>query len=301
MFKLNDDLKTEFLKTINNSQKKQSLLKKIEQQELILNKDLLRFSVDEIKETIKSLGLKTEISVTTTLSHLRGYFKWGIEEGYISKDPINELNRNDIKELINDYESKEQFLYIEDIMKLKGTLANSQDIATLVLIWNGIDKANKWHALRTILITNINKANKSIRYFVNEKENILYLNEEDFKIIEDAANQSIYTSPSTDKKFELEETQFLFKVKPRKNKSSDIIGYNVIYDRLSTALESAGYKNITFNNIQASSILYRMNQLEALTAPSITKILEAFGLSGSPGNLNNYLKLYEQAYGKEKK
>lgn len=298
MFNVNNDLKAEFLNTTNNSKKKQSLLKKLEPQELLLKKDVLQFSAEEIKESFKLLNLKTEISVSTTLSHLRSYFKWGVEEGYISNDPTTQLNREDIKEIINEKEANEQFLYIEDISKIKKALINSQDIAVLILIWNGISKDNKWYALRTILKKNINKANKSIRYFSYGKEQVIYLSEEDFNIIEDAANQSIYTSSSTNKKFELESTQFLFKVKPRKNKSSDIIGYNVIYERLSTALENLGYRNITFNNIQASAILYKMDQLEALTAPSVIKILEEFGLSSSPGNLNNYLKLYEQAYKK---
>lgn len=298
MFNVNDDLKTGFLNTTNNSKKKISILKRLEQHELKLNKDLLQFTADEIKDAIKALDLKTEVSVSTSISHLRQYFKWGIEEGYISKDPTSELSREDIKEIINTEEARNQFLYIEDIVKLKERLINEQDIATLLLIWNGVAKDNKWYGLRTILSTNINKANKSIRYFLNNRDYVIYFNEDDFKIIEAAANQTIYISPSTNKKFELDQTQFLFKVKPRKNKTSDIIGYTVIYERLRTAMEDIGYKNITFNNIQASAILYRMSTLEALTAPSITRILEEFGLSSSPGNLNNYLKLYEQVYSK---
>lgn len=297
MFNFNDDLKTEFLSATNNSKRKLSVLKRLEENEVKLNKDLLQFSVDEIKAAIKSLDLKTEISVSTTLSHLRSYFKWGIDEGYISKDPTSEFSRNDIKELVSNYESNNQFLYIEDINKIKNSLINDQDLAVLVLIWNGIAKDNKWYGLRAILNTNIDSTTKSVRYFVNDTERTIHLNQEDFKIIQDAINQSIYTSTSTNKKFELEETQFLLKVKPRKNKTSDIIGYNVIYERIRAALEEIGYKDITFNNIQASAILYRMNQLEALTAPSVTRILEEFGLSSSYGNLNNYLKLYEQAYG----
>ncbi|MFS0560484.1 site-specific integrase [Terribacillus sp. 179-K 1B1 HS] len=136
-------------------------LKRAEEMESFLDKDLSTFTEQQILEVIMAGDHASETAARSALTHLRSYINWAIQNGLTSSN-INMADRITTNHLQTAISHNKKFHITEkDLNELENNLINAQDRVVVRLIFEGVF-GRQFAELRNLKKGDINEIDNSI-------------------------------------------------------------------------------------------------------------------------------------------
>lgn len=201
----NEDIKNDFLNTIQAKQNYRRIFSITSKYETMLNKDVNQFTLKEIEKILFGFKAKSRNTVESYARIISSYLNWCCAKGLIKKNVMEDLKPNDFEKYIYDDSG---YLSEKEIEKIEDMLNNYQDIVILRLLFIGAG-GKKLSEIRNLKIHDVDFQNKKIRLIESLKEDkkglpikyterYLDVDDRTLNIIEGAINQKVYLKRNGD-------------------------------------------------------------------------------------------------------
>lgn len=242
--------------------------------EEILEKDLNKFSIDELEKILFGFKANNRNTVESYARIISSYLNWSVQQGIISENPLAELKPNDFNKYLT---NEETYLTDRQLRRYEDRCENYQDAVILRLLFIGVG-GKQMSEIRNLKKSDIDRKNKRIR-LVNTLQSDKHGNpikfteryidvddERTFDLIDGAIRVKTYlkrngevaegnTSRSIGN-LELVENNYIVRSSVTKTENFDNpVDKFVIYRRVQTLSEVFGIEELTSKLIQRSGMI----------------------------------------------
>lgn len=230
--------------------------------EQVLNRDLCDMSEDEIASVIKSLDLKTILSVKSAGSYIKNYITWAIgkNERSSSINPLVNVDDNWYRKLVNDSDASfwtREFI-VDDVLP---NLNDYQDKSFIMLLFEGVC-GKRLSEIRNLKLSDINlDTNMVTVYDENDAEGReVELSENTIELLIKANGAQTYKN-IYDREYDLVKTEYVFKktnigMSSKKVYPKEKMQQNPLINRLRKIQEAFEIPRFKAKNINKSGMLY---------------------------------------------
>lgn len=270
----NHDIKMEYLETIENEDVRDvvsHLFMKSKSTEMLYEKDLYSFNLQQIEEVMKNINPATRNSVRNNKSRIRLYIVWAIQNGR----RVN--NINPLAGVTSEWEDRfldtttERYLSSSDIHDLIDSLFNAQDKALIQCIFEGITG----RAMSELLSLNVKNINwdKNIVKVKDAKTNeyrSVKVSDRCLRLIQSAYEEKTYLAEDTETEKDLIDFEGnVFKNTVWKNTKNREVSLGTLRKRLYIIKEKYGLDALSVQTIcesgrikMAADLYKERNKLE---------------------------------------
>jgi site-specific recombinase XerD len=254
----------------------------------VVGKDLYNFTTDEIKDALINADHSTFNSIKLTMNVFESYIKWASKEGlvYSNIQIADTITNDELKSYID--KTKKIFFSYEEIREMTDHMANAQDSAILICLFEGIGGSGL-SELSNLHYYDIDWIKNSVQ-LKDDKfgKRAIVVSEECLKLIKSAYYQSEYLSnngEATGKtpRLDIVQSDYIFKnTKTRNTKTTHGVDKHTFYRRISVASRHYEYKYLTAKNVEKSGMIYHAKELYLKTGKlekeELALIAEKFGV-----------------------
>lgn len=257
--------------------------------EHMLNKDLNKFSLEEIEAILYSFKSDSRNTVESYARIMSSYLNWSVKKGLTTKNVLESLRPRDFEKYVSNHL---EYLTNKNLVRIENLCANYQDAVILRLLFIGIG-GREVSEIRNLKESDIDfesgkiklietleykdGSNKPLKY----TERIVEVDSHTLKLIEGAINQKIYMKrngevnqtdignvrPYTD----LVSNDYVIRASITRTDSIRMpVGKFVIYRRLRGLSEVLGIEPLNVKHIQRSGMINYANKLTNYGEHSVT-------------------------------
>ncbi len=256
--------------------------------EILYNRDLYEFDLDELKYLLKSLKAKTLRSLQNTVSTIERYIEFSKSK---QEYKINYASAFDSKEKLEDLldeQAEENMIFDKDeIMDLALNSDNPQDGVILGLIFDGLSHKNEFEELTNLTKDDIDFENKLIKL----EDRVVPMSHETKMLVQDALEQDrVYISITgeTSRKYKIAEGVNVIRGLRGRAK----VKGQIISQRILRIAEIFGHEYLNATSISYSGQLHFAKTLiedgKMSVDEAIPLVLERFGI---PNNSSSHFYL----------
>ena len=134
----NSETKERYLKTLDKGTEHvvSSIFMKVSELEDSNNRDLADFSISQFEELLIFLDRKSLSSLSTSLSNIKLYIDYAIENGYVNSrlNVAEAFNRDNIRRYVNQVAKTNRVINEEEFNDILNETINAQDQAIFILL-----------------------------------------------------------------------------------------------------------------------------------------------------------------------
>ncbi|MED1863325.1 hypothetical protein P4V41_07635 [Fictibacillus nanhaiensis] len=290
----NEDIKRKFLETYENEQTRTTIeyiLYKAQPMEEILGKDIYDFTRSELGVVIQNTDPLNLTVARSTGRHLTQYITWAMKYRTSSSN-LNPLKSADAEWYEQFVSKKKLYMSFEELKELENKLVNAQDVAPMILLFEGVNGQGSSELL------NLRKQD------VDAKTNVLQLRETDkngqlikerevtvsdycMRILQQAMKETTYKNKNGNAirggEVELVNNEFVIRSVNRRVKDVNApADKHAIFRRLTAISEMFDLPYLTPKSIERSGMIYMAKELYVtegeLEKDQYYKICEQFGM-----------------------
>lgn len=157
----NEELKNEFLNTVNEKTRKS--YKRIFiitlKHERALNKDINQFSRKEIETVLKGFKTKSRNTIESYGRIISSYLNWCVKSGIINKNAMADMKPDDFDKFVYD---EDGYLSEKELMRIEDRCNNYQDAVILRLLFIGVG-GKQLSEIRNLKVEDVDFERKRLR------------------------------------------------------------------------------------------------------------------------------------------
>lgn len=229
----------------------------VKRHEKILGKDLSHFNKDEIINLLGEFGSQSVKTVDSKRSYISQYINFAIKENFLTTgiNHANNINFDIIKSLADQRALKNKYITEEELHKLIEDMANPQDQALFLAIFEGV-LGEKMCELINLKITDIDEENCILKLITREKK----VSRKLINLLLEAHKQGVYYVNNGERiskrtKIGLLNTEYIFKPTSRKDNIEDAVSPFILSSRIKKVATILGNKYLTANSILESGMI----------------------------------------------
>ncbi|WP_080845643.1 site-specific integrase [Cytobacillus gottheilii] len=278
----NQTVKERYLNSIENEDSRNTVkytFQYSKNTEIIHEKDLYNFSMNEITEVMKNAP-STENTLKLTLSNMRAYLSWCIKNGYRS-DNINPLTTvpNSWAEEFVDRVKKTHFSF-DEIQTIIDNLRNEREKAIVQCWFEGVG-GKQFSELINLTYNDIDWTNNTLR-LTNENGEIreIKVSELCLQRIQEAHDQTVYkmlNRVGNERPIDLIHSDHVFRPTATKRSTGDSLGVSAIYAVILQIKEDQSLDIFSYNSIRQSGQIYEAYQVYDKKGKIVGEDLDAIG------------------------
>lgn len=199
----NEEFKNLFLLEYHNPSTVQfyrNVLRNFADSEEYFEKDLAKFTTEEVVDSLKGMGISTQKSLEKNISIVNKYKDFAVLNGIIEFNDFSKtIYREELGDLVSKIHLKNQYFNsYEEFIEVFGDnvnpiIINAQDRVAGILLYNGI-MGEELTELRSIKKEDINFEDNTIRIIRNGNEVYINIPAEHMKVVRDALEEKEYYS-----------------------------------------------------------------------------------------------------------
>lgn len=314
----NPEIKNEFMLKYKKETKDNFLriFKVSNEIEKDLNKDLFKFSREEIRRMMFLFQPKTEYSSRNNLTLVKNYIDWSINNGYlVGISPLSGITNDWLAQFV--VPSSKKYWTEDEMFDITSpyNLENAQDAIVPMLKFYGLGGQGN-NEILNLQEQDINEALNMLHVKDThlEKERNIYVPTKVIKLCQAALRETDYVKSNGNPKKTLKakvtaklvENSFIVKSSRTKTYHLEDAEKNIVYRRFEMIQEMTGLPHFTPNNISYSGMIFKAYQLfnerGGLGDREYDEVFEQFGTESIPVqnrnkseflNLDTIKKLYD--------